>query len=648
MIGRVLGNRYEIVERLGSGGMSYVYKARCSLLNRYVAVKILRPEFTSDESFIKKFKRESQAAASLCHQNIVNVYDVGVDGDIYYIVMEYVEGKTLKQLIKEKKRLEPIEAAGIARQVCRALVHAHKNHIIHRDIKPHNILITKEGIAKVTDFGIARAATGSTVTNSGNVIGSVHYFSPEQARGGYTDEKSDLYSLGIVMYEMVTGKVPFEGESPISVALKHLQEPVTPPGQLVEDLPTGLEQIIVKAVQKEADKRYNSAQEMLKDLELFLKDNSTVFNYQQFNHEDSPTIVVPAVPGKKRNGGGYGGMKPEGSASGKTSKKNRRKRSFIAAIIVLILLSAAVLTGVYLFKEFIYVKAVEVPDILGKTEEEARKILESYNLKMEVSKRQHNRNFPLGTIISQYPKPNTKNKITNPVYVVVSLGPEKTEVPNLINLNSYEAQSLLLEAGLEEGEIKLEYSNEVVVGFIIDQNPRPGIVVDQGTKVDLVVSAGPEPKEIIVPDVVGLDIETAKARIQGAGMVLADIIYKEHDIVPKGYVISQSISPGTKAEEGASINLEVSNGTEVVQEKPYEQAVRTEILTINLPEGQEDVKVTVKKYQDGAEEIIYQRKHDWTEGPLKVEVSGTGKVRVVVLFNDVPKIDKTYNFGEEE
>jgi serine/threonine protein kinase len=250
LIGRVLGKRYEIVERIGSGGMSQVYKARCSLLNRYVAVKVLRPEYTSDENFIRKFRRESQAAASLSHQNIVSVYDVGVDDEVHYIVMEYIEGKTLKQLIQEKGRLSPAETAEIAQQICKALVHAHKNHIIHRDIKPHNILVTKDGVAKVTDFGIARAVTASTVTNSGNVIGSVHYFSPEQARGGFIDEKSDLYSLGIVIYEMITGQVPFEGESPISVALKHLQEPVKPPGKVVEDIPPGLEQIIMKAIEK--------------------------------------------------------------------------------------------------------------------------------------------------------------------------------------------------------------------------------------------------------------------------------------------------------------------------------------------------------------------------------------------------------------
>ncbi|MDD3850958.1 MAG: protein kinase, partial [Firmicutes bacterium] len=219
MIGKTLGNRYEIVEKIGSGGMSFVYKARCSLLNRYVAVKILRPEFTSDENFVKKFRQESQAAASLSHHNIVSIYDVGVDDDIYYIVMEYIEGKTLKQFIRERGRMNPHHAAEIAQQICKALVHAHNNHIVHRDIKPHNILVTKDGTAKVTDFGIARAVTSSTVTNTGSVIGSVHYFSPEQARGGYIDEKSDLYSLGIVLYEMVTGKVPFEGESPISIAL---------------------------------------------------------------------------------------------------------------------------------------------------------------------------------------------------------------------------------------------------------------------------------------------------------------------------------------------------------------------------------------------------------------------------------------------
>ena len=267
MLGKILGGRYELLEKTGGGGMAVVYKAKCHLLKRYVAVKILRPDLVDNEEFVTRFKRESQAAASLSHPNIVNMYDVGQENGTHYIVMEYVDGMTLKEYIRKEGRLTSKEAVRIASQICSALHHAHENNIVHRDIKPQNILINKEGTAKVADFGIARAVTSSTVTMAGaNVIGSVHYFSPEQAKGGYVDKKSDIYSLGIVLYEMVTGVVPFEGDSAISVALKHIQEQVTPPGEINPDVPKSIQYIIQRAIEKNLENRYHDAAEMLHDL----------------------------------------------------------------------------------------------------------------------------------------------------------------------------------------------------------------------------------------------------------------------------------------------------------------------------------------------------------------------------------------------
>jgi serine/threonine-protein kinase len=266
MVGRVLDDRYEIIEKIGGGGMALVYKARCRLLNRFVAIKVLRPEFIEDEEFVKKFRREAQSAASLSHPNIVGIYDVGTENNNYYIVMEYIKGQTLKELIKSKGTLGIEHATNIAIQICYALDHAHKNHIVHRDIKSHNILIREDNSVKVTDFGIARAVSSSTITNTGNVIGSVHYFSPEQARGGYTDEKSDIYSLGVVLYEMVTGRLPFEGDSPIAVALKHIQEEPIPPAKINPRVPKSIEAIILKCMEKEVSRRYNSAAEIINDL----------------------------------------------------------------------------------------------------------------------------------------------------------------------------------------------------------------------------------------------------------------------------------------------------------------------------------------------------------------------------------------------
>ena len=639
MIGKVLGNRYEIVEKIGSGGMSIVYKARCGLLNRFVAVKVLRPEFTSDENFVKKFRQESQAAASLSHQNIVSIYDVGIDDDIHYIVMEYIEGRTLKQIIREKGRLNPAQAADIAQQICKALVHAHKNHIVHRDIKPHNILVTKDGTAKVTDFGIARAVTSSTVTNTGSVIGSVHYFSPEQARGGYIDEKSDLYSLGIVLYEMVTGRVPFEGESPISIALKHIQETVTPPAEIIDGVPAGLEQIIMKAIQKDPGSRYETAGQMLDDLNAFIKNNDILFETKGFEDKESPTIIMPAV----NKGGAENRTNKTNNARGQNSRQKNKKTVIAIALIIMALIVVGY-GGSILVKKLLFVDVVEVPDIIGKTQEEAEAELKKVGLKMEIRDRKNNAEFPAGTIISQHPLGGTENKVTNPVLVILSLGPEKTEVPYLINLSAAEAQAKLQQRGLVDGEITTRPSETVTVGVVMDQSPQPGLMVDEGTPVDLVISSGPEIQQITVPAVVGLDLQTAKTRIQNAGMILGDTYPQESDLVPEGYVIRQSIPPNTMVEKGASIGLWVSTGKKVVPQ-PVEG---TKVLTINLPAGSKDVKVTVKKYQDGVEEIEYQMRHDADEGPLKVAVTGKGQVRVVVLFDDVEQWSETLNFTKEE
>ena len=293
--GRLLGNRYEILEQIGNGGMATVYKAKCHVLNRFVAVKILKDEFTTDYEFIKRFNSEAQAVASLTHPNIVSVYDVGHEGNLYYIVMELIQGKTLKEIIISEGPLAWKWSLNVAIQIASALETAHKNNIIHRDIKPHNIIITEDGMAKVTDFGIAKAVSNSTITAFGTTIGSVHYFSPEHARGGYTDAKSDLYSLGVVLYEMLTGKVPFDADTPVSVALKHIQETPVEPIKLNPAIPLSVNKIVMKAMQKETNSRYQNASEMLKDLTLALKNPDGDFvNIVNVPH-DFPTQTIATV-----------------------------------------------------------------------------------------------------------------------------------------------------------------------------------------------------------------------------------------------------------------------------------------------------------------------------------------------------------------
>ena len=409
MIGKILGGRYEILEQIGGGGMAIVYKAKCHLLNRYVAIKILRNEFLEDEDFIRKFKRESQAAASLSHPNIMNIYDVGVEEmdnkQIHYIVMEYIQGKTLKELIRERGKLSYDEVIEYSIQIAEALRHAHNNHIVHRDIKPQNIMINQENRIKVTDFGIARAASSSTLTTTSNVLGSVHYFSPEQARGGYTDEKSDIYSLGIVMYEMVTGRLPYDGESPISIALKHVQEAIVPPSELDNSIPRGLNAIIMKCVQKRQGDRYDSADSLLRDLRMIKNNEDTAI----FAHEDTEEQATRMISIVKEED--VDDMSTRGKTNGRKRKKNKGETKMILlAILLAFLVVTIVFAGWLKLNDYFDVAEVIGPNLIGMTEREARQTLEELGLGLNVKGTAASAEFDPGLVIWQSVKENSKVK----------------------------------------------------------------------------------------------------------------------------------------------------------------------------------------------------------------------------------------------
>ena len=420
--GKLLGNRYEIIERIGNGGMATVYKAKCHVLNRYVAVKILRDEFTTDEEFIRRFNIEAQAVASLTHPNIVSVYDVGNEGNLYYIVMELVKGKTLKEIIVEDGMLSWKWSVKVAMQIASALETAHKNNIIHRDIKPHNIIITEDGIAKVTDFGIAKAVSNSTITAFGTTIGSVHYFSPEHARGGNTDAKSDLYSLGVVMYEMVTGKVPFDADTPVSVALKHMQEEPIEPIVANPDIPKSVNDIIMKAMQKEPDNRYSSATEMLKDLSLALKNPDGNFVFISNSEISSNNKEQNNKEGKPK--------KKEKFAKMKAYFEKHPTMKVLVIILTCILVFAIAMGGTYLALTLGKVKEVQLPDFTGLTVEEATSKAKESKLKIEVLEEKYDLTVEEGKIIEQDPKfqNNYKIKEGKTVKVVVSKGQEIIKV----------------------------------------------------------------------------------------------------------------------------------------------------------------------------------------------------------------------------
>ncbi len=647
MVGRVLGDRYEVMEKIGGGGMALVYKAKCRLLNRFVAIKVLRSEFTEDEEFVKKFRREAQSAASLSHPNIVGIYDVGTENNNYYIVMEYIKGQTLKEFIKGKGTLGVENATNIAIQICYALDHAHKNHIVHRDIKSHNILIREDNSVKVTDFGIARAVSSSTITNTGNVIGSVHYFAPEQARGGYTDEKSDIYSLGVVMYEMLTGRLPFEGESPIAVALKHIQEEPLPPSKVNSRIPKAIEAIILKCMEKEVSKRYNSASEIINDLrQSLVMPNGDFVKKNKFTDENTrvlepikiidqdvasetreePNIRAEAKDGKLVIDDYSIDSIPtiQGGTEQTTQKKKKNVGFLIAAIVGGLLLALLVGGGVLFVNSLFTIKEVDVPDLISMSENEAREKLGASSLILEVTERVHNKDIPEGSIISQIPKPKEKNKITNPVKVVVSKGPRKVVIPNLVG-ESYDKVKLILEReSLTEGKFEQEYS-EYPNGFVIRQSITAGISVDEGTTIDYVISIGPE--KFVMPTYIGAGIEDVKTDLLVKDLILGNITYESSSEYPADTVLDQSIKPGTEVSRKSVVDFIVNS-----QEK--EPSGSSSKLTFPLPQNLESMKVTVYKVQNEVSSRIYESIHKSSEKQLEIPVSGDGKVTFEVYIND--------------
>lgn len=614
MIGRMLGNRYEILEKIGEGGMAKVYKARCHLLNRIVAIKILRPEFAVDEEFVKRFRRESQAAASLSHPNIVSIYDVGQDGDIYYIVMEYVKGITLKNMIIENKGpLGITQAVDITMQVARALDHAHKNHIVHRDIKPQNILVTEDNIVKVTDFGIARAVNGSTLTYSGDVLGTAYYFSPEQARGGITDEKTDIYSLGIVMYEMLTGKVPFEGDSPISVALKHIQENIIPPSKFNNKIPKQLEDIILKATKKNLTLRYQNAGELLKDLETFLR-NPSELKIKDFE-ENNKTKVIPSGEIEKLNR----------IYKNEDKRKIKNKTLKTAGIVLLILLLLASLSyGTILVLNNIFKASdVVVPNIVGMSFNQASKTLADYNLKIEISDEKYS-DKPENTILSQDPSKATTVKSGSTVFVVVSKGKQFLVVPNVINQDYQDAKIQLENAGLKANIIE-QYNDKFPLGFVFDQNPRQGVQVEYNTTIDLYVSKGIEPAT--VPNLVNMTLDNAKSALENAGLKLGKVIYKETNDVSDDVVLEQSVPANTEVQKGASIDLIVSKTT---TNSGQEQ---TKNIVIDLPNKPNTMKVEVYVVQNDQRNLEFSGNYTFQQSPVTIPVKGTGNATIQIYID---------------
>ena len=550
LIGKIIGNRYEILEEVGLGGMATVYKAKDHVLNRLVAVKVLKDEFTTDADFVKRFNTEAQSAASLSHPNIVSIYDVGheEENNLYYIVMELIQGKTLKEIINSEGTLSWKWAVNIAMQIASALELAHKKGIVHRDIKPHNIIITEDGIAKVTDFGIAKAVSNSTITAFGTTIGSVHYFSPEQAKGGFTDAKSDLYSLGVVMYEMLTGKVPFDADTPVSVALKHMQEEPKEPAEINPEIPSAVNQIVVKAMQKEPSARYQNATEMLHDLSTALKDPDGDFVIIE-NKDGGYTRVMQAVTDDQINEG----KKEE--VQTKTNFFTEHPKAKIAIIILgLVLLFVIVFLITKIAIDGGITKKVDMPDFVGKTLEEAQTMADDLDLELNVEEVASSE-VEEGKIVSQDPEyKEEKIDAGSTITVRVSKGPETAELPKLEGLTIEEAREKAEELGITLIE-ETENSDTVQQGYIIRQDTEVGTLVKSGDSVTVHISSGAE--KVRVPTVVGMDEGTATATLKNAGLN-PTVKYESHEDQDDGKVIFQSIDANTETAKNSSIEIVVN------------------------------------------------------------------------------------------
>ena len=566
MIQRILARRYELQELIGGGGMADVYKAQDKLLDRAVAVKILHQQYANDAEFVEKFRREATAAAKLAHPNIVNIYDVGEDGGSQYIVMEYVSGPTLKEVIQQKGCLEPIEAVRIAKEIASALESAHRNNLVHCDIKPHNILVMPDGHIKVTDFGIARAVSASTMTYSGSVMGSVHYFSPEQAKGTVITTKSDVYSLGVVLYEMLTGQLPFNGETSVSIALKHLQEEPVPIRQLNPSIPPVLEAIVQKAMSKDPADRPSST-ELYADLnqaKAMLADRG--ISQEAVSNDPFATRMIPRITPEmmaeqrserpaKNPTGSRGDYQPQYQPQ--EEKSIFKSKSFIAVLVGILFMGFFV--GSFLsFGKFWSSAEINVPDVVGKSSVVAQQILEDKNLRVKIVEANDD-SVPAGQVVSQYPEAGAKVKEQRLVTITVSKGGQELTMPDLKSMSRSNAEEKLKKMGLKLGAVFEENAKEPA-GTVINQDPRSGSKITKGQTVDITVSLGEKKKEVTVQNYTGLSVDSAKSNLEANGLSLGGIS-EETSAKPKGTVIGQSPAAGSTTTEGGSVSLIISSGS---------------------------------------------------------------------------------------
>lgn len=667
-IGTLIGERYEVIEKIGTGGMADVFRAKDHRLNRFVAVKVLKNEYSEDAKFVTKFRQEAQAIACLSHPNIVGVYDVGQENDMHYIVMEFVDGITLKKYIERKGKLSVREAVGISLQIANGLEAAHTNHIIHRDIKPQNILISKDGTAKVSDFGIAKAASSNTIT--ANAMGSVHYISPEQARGGFSDEKSDIYSLGVSMYEMLSGTLPFTGESAVAIALAHIQEDATPLDAIDATIPHGLSNIVAKCMQKKTELRYLTVMDLIADLKMFLQDPTGEYGVIKNLYENADTIFIPsgdvstikAASGKITPTEESPAEEEEEDSQGEVDPK-LEKALIIGSITVAIIIGVII---IYLLGRFVGLwgggsssestpeptssvmqaseepqaspdEKTNVPQIKGLTQEQAESMLESEDLAYEFRTKESDEVEP-GQVISTTPAIGSEVSKGDTIIVYI----RESQLPSVWGMTPEDAEETLTDAGYVAKRGSDVYSDKTEEGKVSYTEPKQGENVPAGSTVTYYVSKGPE--LVAVPDLLGKTQAKAKSALEKVGLKLGKVSSTYSDNYAKNRVCIQSKSNGTEVKKGATVDITLSLGAE-----PTYTYKMSGTLRIDSPFDYETDPAAMIKLvlnQDGQTKTILNKSMQYSDFPLSLtedDVIGFSSSQgEVIVYKDSRRVD-SYN-----